>query len=145
LLRVVRWLVSTYKRPMRTVATIFLLALTAPLCLWHFVLKTEPYPATFFDFDIAAKARPVSQVSTPVMTLISQPAPLAALDHDNSSPLSLMNCIQENSCRVSAQVLNTLKSQNIGFCTPTFFSISFASTAIRIRNSELGRVLISQA
>ena len=57
---------------------------------WHFVLKTEPYPTTFFDFDITAKARPVSQVSTPVTTLISGAPLLAELDHDNASPLSLM-------------------------------------------------------
>jgi D-alanyl-D-alanine dipeptidase len=62
---------------------------------WHFVLRTEPYPTTFFDFEIAARASAVSHPQMPVTTLVGQAPVLAELDHDNSSPLSLMTLFRK--------------------------------------------------
>lgn len=60
---------------------------------WHFALKTEPYPKTFFDFDVKAQVerKPQSVQANEVVTQITQPSVLAELDRNNGSPLALVN------------------------------------------------------
>ncbi len=57
---------------------------------WHYALKVEPYPKTFFDFDIAlTNERAPQQTMAAPTTQISEVSLLAELDKNNSSPLSM--------------------------------------------------------
>lgn len=58
---------------------------------WHYVLVTEPYPKTFFDFDVQAASARLPQSVDQFATHFSEPELLAELDHDASSPLSLVS------------------------------------------------------
>jgi hypothetical protein len=82
---------------MRTISIVCLLVLSAPLCFAspQQNILTER-PADIVDLaEITAKTGPASQQSAPVTTLISRATLLAELDHDNSSPLSLMALFQK--------------------------------------------------
>jgi|GEM_PF-446973 len=61
---------------------------------WHYVLVTEPYAKTFFDFDVEAAAPRRPQSVEQFATHFSDPELLASLDHDASSALSLVSIIR---------------------------------------------------
>jgi D-alanyl-D-alanine dipeptidase len=61
---------------------------------WHYVLKTEVYPNTFFDFDVENSSLKVNGTAAEFATQLTEPALLAELDRNNASPLALTQLLR---------------------------------------------------
>ncbi len=59
---------------------------------WHYSLIADPYPTTFFDFNVVGPTSPVSP--NEILTQLTRADVLALLDQGNLSPLSLTHLYQ---------------------------------------------------
>jgi D-alanyl-D-alanine dipeptidase len=109
---------------------------------WHFALKVEPYPKSFFDFDIDVPDHQKQYASSEneITTQFSEAPILAELDRNSDSPLALSHLLKSIHVERALKVPSYDLSARADAATLNAFSDTFGKIA-KVVTADLTRLI----